>query len=196
MQKRVFVLGLLVIAGAVFGAAVVLSYVNRRELRRRLMGVHLTQDFEGQLDSATTVATTGTYSVAPGLIDIDGDTVFHFGKSTCEASCFSGHETTLRIAFPAPLFVRTVSFREKELDSNWGSDGVVLLDGVPWKKGVQGPGSIVFNHFGRPLYNDIMPDEEFRYRELQVCREVTVVELKVTDITNRSAIVIDDLIIE
>jgi hypothetical protein len=172
--------------------------LNRRELRRRLAGVLLSEDFEGQLASMITVETTGTYSVAPGpsISEPDGERVFTFGKSTCDMSCFSRHETTVRIVFQQPVFVRTISFREKEIESNWGSDGVVLLDGAPWKKGIQGPGSLVFNHFGRPLYNDIMPDEEFRYRELQVDRDVTVVELKVTDITNKSAILIDDLTIE
>ena len=95
--------------------------------------------------------------------------------------------TNFTITFDQPTFVSSVSFKEMEVFSNWGSGGNVLADGV-----LVSPDRI---SFGRLPYNDFQADTTYRVYSLEIDRTVTTLVLQVWDITNLSEIYIDDLIV-
>src|SRR3989441_6992110 len=145
------------------------------------------------------VRTTGTFSAGPGIKNVTnfGSTkAFGFGLSACGASCFFNFVSTLRISFPAPEFVVSISFKEMELFSNWGSGGGIFVDGQPLTANTAPPGFLSYNDFGRLPYNDFQPDTTFRSRSFPVNRAVTTIELRVADISNQSEIYIDDLVVQ
>jgi hypothetical protein len=151
----------------------------------------LAEDFEdGVLDPRISVATVGTFGSASGIKSFTGfgsDKAFGYGRSTCRVNCFDGSVTNFTITFAQPTFVSSVSFKEMELFSNWGSGGNVLADGV-----LVSPDRI---SFGRLPYNDFQADTTFRVYSLQIDRTVTQLVLQVWDITDLSEIYIDDLIV-
>jgi len=162
--------------------------------------VVLAEDFEdGVLDPRISVRTTGTFSAGPGIKNATsfGSTkAFGFGLSTCGASCFFSFVNTLQVTFPAPEFVVSISFKEMELFSNWGSGGGVFIDGQPLTAECALPACGTYNDFGRFRHDDLRPDTTFRSRSFPINRAVTTIELRVNNISNRSEIYIDDLVIE
>ena len=151
--------------------------------------VVLSEDFEsGTLDSRITISTTGTFGSGPGIKTIPnfGSTkAFGFGLSTCPFNCFLDHVVTLRITLPTQIFISNISFKEMEFFDNWGSQGKVFIDGVLLSN----------SDFGRLPFNDRIPDTTFRSRTFTINRSVTIIELRVEDITNLSEIYIDDLVV-
>lgn len=142
------------------------------------------------LDPRISITTIGSFNSAPGIVDVTafGSTrAFAFGVSSCAFNCFGNFATTLSIDLLAPSFVSTISFKELERYDNWGSDGVIFVDGVPLFSGI--------NDFGRLPYNDRQQDVSYRDRTFAVNREVRRIDLLVGDITNLSEIVIDDIVI-
>src|SRR6266850_99073 len=159
----------------------------------------LVEDFEdGVLDPRISVRTTGAFSAGPGIKNVTnfGSTkAFGFGLSICGASCFFSFENTLRITFPVPEFVVSISFKEMELFSNWGSGGGVFIDGQPVSAECKLPACGTYGDFGRLPHDDLQPDTTFRSRSFPVNRAVTTIELRVNNISNRSEIYIDDLVV-
>jgi hypothetical protein len=86
-----------------------------------------------------------------------------------------------------PTFVSTISFKYMELFNNWGSQGTIYLDGAPLTGGV--------DFEGLPS-NGGIPDSTFQAGVFTIDRVITVIELRVVDITNLSEIYIDDLVIK
>jgi len=162
--------------------------------------VVVAEDFErGVPETRMSVQTTGTFSAGPGVKNVTnfGSTkAFGFGLSTCGASCFFSFVNTLRITFPAPEFVVSISFKEMELFSNWGSGGGVFIDGQPLTAVCVLPACGSYSDFGRLPQDDRQPDTTFRSRSFPVNRAVTTIELRVANISNLSEIYIDDLIVE
>lgn len=152
-------------------------------------GVILLEDFEdGSLDPRMSVQTTGGFNATPGIQNITtfGSTrAFGFGLSNCPFNCFSDHVTSLVIDLGTPTFVLDITFREMELFDNWGSEGGVFLDGVPFGDS--------FSDFGHLPFNDRVADTTFRIRTFSVNRPVTQITLRAWDITNLSEIFVDDL---
>ncbi len=144
----------------------------------------LYEDFEdGVLDSRITIVTTGTFNDPSGIKNITnfGSTkAFGFGRSVCGASCFSDYIT-----------VSTLSFKEMELYSNWGSGGKIYVDGTALTGG--DIGDVSTHDFGRTPYNDSNADTTYRTKSFDINSTVTVIELVVWDITSASEIFIDDL---
>jgi hypothetical protein len=70
---------------------------------------------------------------------------------------------------------------------NWGSTGLVYVDGVSLT-------NETFD-FGREPQNDRASDTTFRTRTFTIDRLVSTIELRVADITNLSEIYIDDIVI-
>lgn len=158
----------------------------------------LYENFEDRvLDRKISVATTGTFSFLPGIKDIAqfGSTkAFGFGRSTCTYNCWGGYITTLKINFGVPTYVSVISFKEMELYDNWGSGGKIFIDGQPLTGGDFWDPQ--YHDFGRLPYNDHISDTtKYRTKYFSVNKFVTVVELKVWDITRLSEIFIDDLVI-
>ena len=150
----------------------------------------LSESFEGPLDSKLSISRVCSFTRLQGVINIAsfGSTKgFGFGLSSCGASCFGNYASTLAIDFGNPTFVSTLSFREMELFENWGSDGGVYIDGAALISGSL--------DFGRLPYNDRIADSTFREKTFTIDRAVTRIQLYVGDITNRSEIAIDNLVV-
>jgi hypothetical protein len=180
----------------------------------------LSETFDGgTLDPRISLQTVGTFDDPAGvhaLADFGSANAFGFGLSTCGANCFFNYGNILHIAFPQPLAITTISFDEEELFDNWGSDGAILIDGVPIGTG--------FRDFGRLPYNDRHADTTVRSHVVDVnacttdtciagdcvsttitgctpcptgtnCKTATTVDLRVEDITNLSEIFVDNLAI-
>lgn len=152
-------------------------------------GVILYEDFEdGLLDPRISIQQVGGFNSAPGIkttASLGGSKAFGFGLSNCRFNCFFEHTSSLLITFQTPTFVSEISFREMELFGNWGSDGSVFFDGVPYGNG--------FRDFGRLPYNDGSPDTAFRMQIFPVNRTVSRITIMAADITDSSEIFIDDL---
>lgn len=148
-----------------------------------------TEGFEGAaLDSRIRVETIGTFNASPGVVttSIFGSAkAFSYGLSNCGASCFDAHMTKLIIDLGKATFISQISFKEMELLENWGSDGLIFIDGLAVGSGV--------HTFGRQPYNNRTPDTNFRNQIFDINTNARVIELRVTDITNRSYIALDDL---
>ena len=157
----------------------------------------LYEDFEdGTLDPRISIMTEGSFNSSPDIKDItnfDSLKAFGFGRSQCDASCFHYYMTTMKIEFPSPTFVSTLSFKEMELYGNWGSGGKIFIDG----EGLTGEDFYETNshNFGRLPYNDGQADSTYRIKTFQINQYVSTIEFKVWDITSSSEIFIDDLLI-
>ena len=139
----------------------------------------------GTLNQFITFQSTGTFLSNPGIKDnsnFGSNKVFGFGKSTCGSNCFANFQTTLIVTFPNPTFVESIMWKEMEIDGNWGSQGVVLLDDIALKNATLG---------ALPV-NSNVPDAAPRNRVFGVNQTVTTIKLVVTDITSSSEIIIDD----
>jgi hypothetical protein len=160
----------------------------------------LSENFEGStLDPRITIQTTGTFSSPPGIKNITNfgsKKAFGFGLSTCAASCFDGFVTSLIITLGGPTYVSKISFKEMELFGNWGSIGRLYVDGDPLTPNTT---PTFYNldcalvDFGRQPCNDGQADITFRTHTFTINKVVSVVEIKVGDITSASEIFIDDL---
>jgi hypothetical protein len=152
-------------------------------------GVILSEDFEDSaLDSRVSIQTTGSFNSSPGIKSFTGfgsSKAYGYGLSACGLSCFDNFMTRFRITLSSPTYVASVSFKEMERLDNWGSYGFVYLDGVRL--------TTQSIDFGRIPPNDRQADSTFRSRVFTIDRIVTVIELRVTDITSLSEILIDDL---
>ena len=87
-----------------------------------------------------------------------------------------------------------------ELYGNWGSGGKIYIDGDALTPESNPPPFISgfdwnVMDFGRFPGNDTQADTTYRTPVFTINRTVSVIELKVGDITNSSEIYIDDLII-
>jgi hypothetical protein len=146
----------------------------------------LREDFEdGVLDPRISVLTTGSFSYGPGIKSVTAfgsQMAFGFGRSTCSASCFDGYVTRLLISFSTPVFVSSFSFKEMELYGNWGSWGMLFVDG-----------SQLPDIFGRLPSNDGQADSTYRTKLMTLNGPVTQIEFRVRDITRSSEIFIDDI---
>ena len=151
----------------------------------------LNENFEDEiLDSRISVITAGEYesNSDPGIKDIQNlssQKAFGFGLSTCGADCWGKHITTLKITFPTPITISEIHFKEMELYGNFGSKGLIYIDGIELQN----------SEFGRLPYNDNISDTEYRDREFIIDDTVSEIEFIVDDITFASEIVIDDLMI-
>jgi hypothetical protein len=153
----------------------------------------LDEDFEdGVLDARITIETRSVPLVpdssgGAGIKDIPhlgSAKAFGFGRSSCPANCFSSYTSTLKITLDEPTFVTAISFRYMELFDNWGSNGTIFIDGVSLTGG---------RDFEGIPSNSRQADTTFAEGVFPVNRVVTVIELRVIDITNLSEIYIDDL---
>ena len=149
----------------------------------------LNEDFEGEdLDVRITISITGSFSDEPGVKQIQefgSSWAFGFGLSTCNVNCFDNYQTSLKIEFGKDTYVSELSFKEMELYGNWGSQGNLYFDGLLYETVELG---------GSPV-NSSIPDTTYQMHEIQLNRLVSDIEVVVTDITVRSEIFIDDLLI-
>jgi hypothetical protein len=147
------------------------------------------ENFEsGSLHPDATVQTVGTFTVPPGVKDtgiFGSSKAFGFGKSDCNAGCWYGNTCTIRLEFPEPSAIGIISFREAELDGNYGSTGYVTVDGQVVEDG----------EFQRLPWNDLIADTTYREHVLVANVVGTVVEFRVIDITGTSEMFIDDILI-
>ena len=147
----------------------------------------ISEDFEsGGLNPLITYETVGSFTSQPGIknnTNFGSTNVFSFGKSTCSASCFNNFKTTLIITFLNPTFVESINWSEMEIDNNWGSQGQLLLDDVVFS-GVT---------LGAQPVNSGVPDNSTRNQNHIINQTVTTIKLVVSDITNLSEIIIDNL---
>ncbi len=162
--------------------------------------VILSETFEdGVLDTRISVTTVGISNA--GIKDVSftagSSKAFGFGTSACGASCFTGHTTLFSIDFGTPTFVDTVSFKEMERFGNWGSQGMVIVDGVylgtstAYPAWPSGPAA----RFGRMPDNDRVADGVYRSQSFAINQTISTLGLYVWDITSRSEIYIDDLVV-
>ncbi len=154
------------------------------------------EDFEdGTLDPRAIINTVGAYNTEPGIKDITdfgSSKGFGFGRSTCFGSCFGKHVTSFDILFDEPSYISSVTFNEKELFSNWGSKGVILVNGDLLTAGVNPVGNGPFD-FSRIPSNDHRADISFRSWEFGIDQTVSSISLRVVDITSSSELYIDDI---
>jgi PKD repeat protein len=147
----------------------------------------INEGFEsGSFSPFISFQTTGTYTSAPGIINntnFGSAKAFSFGRSTCGSSCFNNYVTTLIITFPAPTYVDSIKWKEMEISGNWGSQGQVLLDDVVFAGATLG---------AMPV-NSGVPDATPQLKNFSINQMVTTIKFKVSDITNASEIILDDL---
>jgi hypothetical protein len=147
----------------------------------------LDEDFEdNELDQRISISVIGNYNNYPGIKNISSfgsSKAFGFGLSTCSANCYNNYMVKLIIAFSNTIFVSKITFKEMELYGNWGSNGWVCIDGV----------YVDDSGFGREPGNDHNADTDFRYHEILINQNLSLLEFIVTDITNSSEIFIDDV---
>lgn len=147
----------------------------------------LNEGFEsGALSPFISFVSTGTFSVSPGIInntDFGSTKAFSFGKSTCGSSCFDVFKTTLIVTFPEPTFIESISWKEMEIDGNWGSQGQVFLDDI-----VFGGAAL-----GAMPVNSGVPNSTPQFKDISINQMVTTIKFAVNDITSASQIIIDDL---
>lgn len=147
----------------------------------------MNEGFEsGVLNPSISFVSTGAFSSAPGIINntnFGSTKAFSFGKSICGSNCFDNYKTTLIVTFPAPTFVDSIKWKEMEIDGNWGSQGQVLLDDV-----VFGAATL-----GAIPVNSGVPNSTPQLKSIRIKQLVTTIKFVVTDITNASRIIIDDL---
>jgi len=164
----------------------------------------VTEDFEdGALPASISVSTVGTFSANPGIKEVavfGSARAFGFGRSTCGANCFNGYVTSLKITFPNPTYVSTLAFKDMEMYGNWGSGGKIYVDGAPLTAaGNPPPFASGFSwetmDFGRSPGNDLQADTAYRTHAFAINRVVSLIELRVGDITSQSEIFIDDLVV-
>ncbi len=147
----------------------------------------INEGFEsGSFSPFISFQTTGTYTSAPGIINntnFGSANAFSFGRSTCASSCFNNYVTTLIITFPAPTYVDSIKWKEMEISGNWGSQGQVLLDDVVFAGATLG---------AMPV-NSGVPDATPQLKNFSINQMVTTIKFEVSDITNASEIILDDL---
>jgi hypothetical protein len=139
------------------------------------------------LDPSISIRKKGTYTLEPGFRTLDRfgpGPVFGFGKSTVSVNALDNYVTTLEMQLPDPIFIEAVSFLESEADSNWGSQGLVLIDDHV----------LPYSTFGRLPSNDAGLDSTIRWHYIPVNQRGSRIALKVSDITDKSEIIIDDLL--
>lgn len=149
----------------------------------------LTEDFEdNNLHPNISIIETGTYNASPNIknrVELGSNYSYGFGKSTCSANCFDNYTTEMIIDFGTPRYVNSINFKIMELDGDWGSSGNVYIDGV----------KVEDVQLGNSPSNDHIPDLEPRYINISVDSQVTEIRIYVRDITNKSEIFLDDLVI-
>jgi len=147
----------------------------------------INEGFEsGSFSPFISFQTTGTYTSAPGIINntnFGSANAFSFGRSTCASNCFNNYVTTLIITFPAPTYVDSIKWKEMEISGNWGSQGQVLLDDVVFAGATLG---------AMPV-NSGVPDATPQLKNFSINQMVTTIKFEVSDITNASEIILDDL---
>lgn len=152
--------------------------------------VLLSEGFEGaSLDSRISVVSTNNFTTSPGIVpcgNFGSTNAFGFGISACPTNCFDQYQSTLRITFPTPTFISTLSFKEMELQGNWGSTGYVYADTIQVRSH---EGAL----WGRRPENDQTADSTFRMHTFEIFRLVSTIDVKVSDITSGSELVIDDI---
>jgi len=147
----------------------------------------INEGFEsGILNPAISFQSTGSFSSSPGIINntnFGSAQAFTFGKSTCSSNCFNNYMTTLIITFPSPTFVAEISWKEMEIGGNWGSQGQLLLDDIPY----------ALNTLGALPINSGTPDASPRLQSFSINQTLSSIKLTVVDITSASEILLDDL---
>ena len=147
----------------------------------------INEGFEsGSFSPFISFQTTGTFTSAPGIINntnFGSANAFSFGRSNCASSCFNNYVTTLIITFPAPTYVDSIKWKEMEIYGNWGSQGQVFLDDVVFDGATLG---------AMPV-NSGVPDATPQLKNFSINQMVTTIKFKVSDITNASEIILDDL---
>ncbi len=150
------------------------------------------EDFEdNEVDSRVTVerlrisdVTESGRGAGPKVTSsLAGARAFGFGRSDCAASCFDAYMTTFRIGFEAPVWICSVSFKYRELFSDWGSWISVIVD------------SESIASFDAGAFNSQQEDPIVSDAYIAVRRTSREVVLRVTDITSSSEMFIDDIVI-
>jgi hypothetical protein len=144
-------------------------------------------DFSGAgLSSYWSLQTTGSFTQPPGFRfppQMGGSQAFGFGRSDCRISCGENNSTSLTWDLGAEKIIYEVQFKEIEVDTNWGGQGVVYID----------EHEVPNSTFGSLPSNDGGMDSTFRYHNIPISQIGRRITLKVFDITSLGEIVIDDL---
>lgn len=157
--------------------------------------VLFSENFEDGILDANASATFGSnINANSGIVDtpVFGSTkAFGFGSSTCGSTCQnSANNTTLfDIIFNEAVYVTSLSFKDMELYGNWGSEGRIYLDGAAFN-----PTGLLYP-FSRYPYNSGL-DTTYRSNSFTVNQTISKITLEVFDITTRSAVYIDDILVE
>lgn len=145
------------------------------------------EDFEDDsLDAQASIQTIGSFNKYPGIKAINNfgsEKAYGFGRSTCSVNCYNNFVTRMIITFASPTYVDSLNFNEMELYGNWGGKGQIYIDSVFL------PGS----NFGRSPSNDHKADTIYRHRNYVLDTTVSVIEIRVWDITIQSEIFVDDI---
>jgi|GEM_PF-2408746 len=131
------------------------------------------------------VQTKGTFIQPPGIRHpavLGGSGAFGFGKSTNRYNSYNDYTASLILDLGSPYVIEYIMFREAELDTNWGNQGLVLIDNH----------EVPYSAFGRLPSNDRQIDTSPRMHYIPVNQIGQKITLKAWDITDLSELVIDD----
>ncbi len=150
----------------------------------------LEENFEdSQLDERIESSTKGAFLKQPATQQVDTFGIkgaYGFGKTNCPTNCLQDYTSSLVITFPVKTPVFFISFKEFEINGNWGSRGMLLVDDTV----------IYGGDFQRWPLNDNKSDTNYRHHAVPVFKEINKIEFRVWDITNVSEIFIDDIVIK
>jgi len=152
-------------------------------------GLLLSEDFEdNQLHSLISINKIDRYKKDPSIVsrnNFGSNYCYGFGKSICGASCFDSYATEMIVDFGRVTYIEYLTFDVMELDGDWGSSGQVYIDGI----------KVDDVQLGSSPSNDGKPDYKPRKITIDVKMNSTELKIRIYDITNRSEIFIDNLII-
>ena len=157
-------------------------------------GIVLSENFDGvNLDPRISLITKGNFIEYPGVkpVDFIENKSFGFGRTDCTATCHYNAVTSMNIIFFSGTYVSSIEFDEIELFDNWGSRGEILIDGEFLTPNMD----TSKQDFGRDPQNDRIPDTSSRHRSFVINKNVSIIAIRVADITDTSEIFIDNLAI-
>ncbi|TAL66832.1 MAG: hypothetical protein EPN82_17070 [Bacteroidetes bacterium] len=123
---------------------------------------------------------------------------FGFGKTYCEDNCYEDidkiqytehpYKTIFRIYFKDSTLITYVSFKWVEMNGNWGSGGMVYINGNKF-------GTAPYQYIGIYPPSNMLKDETVRNYKLKVDEYAKYIDIVVLDISNVSEIFINNIVV-
>jgi len=169
-----------------------LNYLKAQE------SIILNENFEDNVDSRITFDIVGSFNIQPGVIStthFGSNYAFTCGKSNCSSNCYNSgpyyqqpYRAIIKINFVEPTYINTLSFNWSEIEGNWGSGGMVYIDGVQF-------GTYPEQYIGISPPSNGQNDPTVKIWSEFIDLFASEIEIAISDIANGSQILIDNIIL-